>query len=219
MSRLVSRMSNQPEKGRDGVEIERKYLLDGVPEIPATAMAFSLEQGYLPGEPDDRTSGAEDDAKPGQFAGDSSVGRQATGNPMASIPEGGGRCAEGRLRKAIGPDGVAVMTHTIKTGRGVVRTEIEREITAAEFEAHWPLTLGCRIKKTRYRVAGEGLSDPIIWEIDVFEDRALVLAEVELPCVDAEVVFPRWLAGHIVREVTDEAGYTNHALAAGVPPG
>lgn len=37
---------------RDALEIERKYLLDAVPELPADASACRLEQGYLPAPAD-----------------------------------------------------------------------------------------------------------------------------------------------------------------------
>jgi CYTH domain-containing protein len=53
----------------------------------------------------------------------------------------------------------------------------------------------------------------LAWEIDVFEDRPLVLAEVELPSADAEAPPPAWLARHVVREVTDDPAYANSALA------
>jgi CYTH domain-containing protein len=55
--------------------------------------------------------------------------------------------------------------------------------------------------------------DGLIWEIDRFVDRDLVLAEVELPAADTPITFPAWLEPHIVREVTGEAGYVNVNLA------
>jgi adenylate cyclase len=53
----------------------------------------------------------------------------------------------------------------------------------------------------------------LVWEIDVFSDRDLVLAEIELPADDTAVNLPPWLAPHVVREVTDEAAYVNLNLA------
>jgi CYTH domain-containing protein len=53
----------------------------------------------------------------------------------------------------------------------------------------------------------------MVWEVDQFLDRELVLAEVELASADALVTVPAWLAVQVVREVTGEAGYQNSVLA------
>jgi len=98
---------------------------------------------------------------------------------------------------------------TIKSGHGLVRMELEEEAPGWLGEALWPLTEGRRVTKRRYCVSeGETL-----WEIDEFTDRELVLAEVELPTEDAEVLIPDWLAPVLVREVTGERAYTNRSLA------
>ncbi|HEX6315986.1 MAG TPA: CHAD domain-containing protein [Gemmatimonadaceae bacterium] len=98
---------------------------------------------------------------------------------------------------------------TVKIGAGVVRTELEEETTPEMFKALWPLTKGKRLTKRRHRVADGSLS----WEIDEFTDRALVLAEVELPSVDTPVEIPQWLAPFVDREVTGEVAYLNSTLA------
>lgn len=123
------------------------------------------------------------------------------------------RYLEGRLRRTVAGDGSVRLTHTIKRGSGVRRTEIERAISADEFERYWPLTEGRRLRKRRYRASDAGAGVPVLWEIDEFVDLGLVLAEVELPSVDEKVVFPSWLAPHVVREVTDEPSYRNYSLA------
>ncbi|MCB9625664.1 MAG: CHAD domain-containing protein, partial [Sandaracinus sp.] len=66
---------------------------------------------------------------------------------------------------------------TIKAGRGVQRVEIEETTTREVFDFLWPLTEGARVLKRRYTIEDGGL----VWEIDEFLDRDLVLAEVELP--------------------------------------
>jgi len=105
---------------------------------------------------------------------------------------------------------------TVKLGRGVQRLEIEEPTPAPVFEQLWPLTEGCRIRKRRYRVR-EG---DLLWEIDAFTDRDLVLAEVELDSATQRPAFPSWLADHVLREVTDDPRFTNLALAeAGGVPG
>ena len=40
--------SNPPELNASGLEIERVYLLSRLPDLPADALVYRLEQGYLP---------------------------------------------------------------------------------------------------------------------------------------------------------------------------
>lgn len=98
---------------------------------------------------------------------------------------------------------------TVKVGAGLVRTELEEETGAEVFKAMWPLTKGKRLTKRRHRVPDGKLT----WEIDEFTDRALVLAEVELPSADTDVEIPGWLEGCIEREVTGDVAYLNSTLA------
>jgi len=149
------------------LEIERKYLLRGLPECVQRAESIEIEQGYLPG----------------------GVMRD-------------------RLRRAIGPRGTR-LTRTLKVGTGIVRAELEEELPEAEFARLWPQTTGARLRKRRYLVP----DGPLVWEIDEFLDRDLVLAEIELPTADFEVVVPEWLAPWLVREATDESAYSNLRLA------
>jgi CYTH domain-containing protein len=109
-------------------------------------------------------------------------------------------------------------THTIKRGTGLERQEVEREIDADTFDRAWPSTWGRRIVKTRYRVIDAGHAPELVWEVDVFDDRELVLAEVELPDAELLVILPDWLAQEVVREVTHEVEYRNYVLATGERP-
>ncbi len=114
-----------------------------------------------------------------------------------------------RVRRVRAPGGVEYV-RTFKAGVGIERVEIEEPTTELFFLAVWPLTRGCRVHKRRYVIPDGGL----VWEIDEFLDRtALWLAEVELERADQPVTPPEWLRPLIVREVTDEPAYTNHALA------
>jgi CYTH domain-containing protein len=167
---------NEPQP----LEIERKYLLDGLPQLPDDATAWQIEQGYLP-DPGETSS---------QFV-------------------------EGRIRRTVGPDGHVVVTHTVKRGDGVERSEVERPMAEDEFEMHWPDTHGRRIRKIRHCVRSSLGSIPVTWEIDEFLDRELVLAEVEIPAADVEICFPDWLAPHVVREVTGDRSFRNYSLATG----
>ena len=154
-----------------GTEIERKYLLSRLPEMPNAPPPAEIDQGYIPG---------------------------------IKLLE--------RLRRVRMPYGSGDRCErTLKAGEGLVRTEIEEEISAALFERMWPLTEGRRLRKRRYAIPdGEHT-----WEVDEFLDRDLVLAEVELRGVKDEVPIPEWLGAVLVREVTDEKAYTNASLASG----
>jgi CHAD domain-containing protein/CYTH domain-containing protein len=98
---------------------------------------------------------------------------------------------------------------TVKSGEGIIRVEIEEETTREIYDAMWPLTAGRRVSKRRYCVR----DGTLVWEIDEFTDRSLVLAEVELTDADAKPELPEWLAPFVVREVTNEAEYVNANLA------
>jgi adenylate cyclase len=104
---------------------------------------------------------------------------------------------------------------TIKRGEGLCRTEIEIEITKAQFEALWPHTQNRRVSKTRYALPLGAYTA----EVDVFNGdlQGLVLVEVEFASESASREFspPDWFG----TEVTDDKRYTNKHLAAyGRPP-
>jgi CYTH domain-containing protein len=136
---------------------------------------------------------------------------RTVGAPSLEIDQGyipGERIRE-RIRRA--RDGSDILYYrTIKMGSGIQRIEIEEVATRVFFEAVWPLTVGRRVRKRRYHVKdGDAL-----WEIDEFLDRpSLWLAELELAHAHQVVELPSWLAPFVEREVTDDPGYTNRALA------
>lgn len=105
------------------LEIERVFLLDRMPELPAELGAacecWQIQQGYF----------------------DSSGSKTI-----------GSRHPEGRVRRVELPGGEAFFTHTIKSGLGLVREERETELTEEKFLDLWPATEGRRINKTRTRV-------------------------------------------------------------------
>jgi CHAD domain-containing protein/CYTH domain-containing protein len=148
-------------------EIERKYLLERLPDTAKDTKPLLVEQGYLPG---------------------------------THLVE--------RVRR-VKHDGPTRFYRTVKLGAGLVRTEVEEETTRAVFSKMWPLTKGRRLKKRRHRVR----DGQLVWEIDDFADRKLVLAEVELKDGGQDVEIPKWLRRHVVREVTDEEEYQNVRLA------
>ena len=143
-------------RARSGVEIERKYLLRGLPSYMPEAFVQEIAQGYLPGT----------------------------------------RLVE-RLRRVRSGEAERYV-RTVKSGTGLVRTELEEECTREVFEALWPLTEGRRVLKRRHVIPDGALH----WEIDEFTDRDLVLAEIELPSADITAEFPAWLLSVVERDVT-----------------
>lgn len=120
-----------------------------------------------------------------------------------------GRTLRERLRRSTYPTGVVRYTRTVKIGRGISRVELEEDTDRQLFDALWPLTASARVRKRRHAIR-EGA---YTWEIDVFTDRNLVLAEVELSSAEESPALPAWLAKFVVREVTGEAEYVNSNLA------
>lgn len=130
--------------------------------------------------------------------------------PSAVVDQGylPGKVLVERIRRSK-ESGAIRYTRTVKTGSGLARVEIEEACSEAVFDTLWPLTKGRRVRKRRYRVADAGRT----WEVDVFLDRRLALAEVELASTRDVVKLPDWLADCVVREVTEEPGYANVNLA------
>jgi len=115
-----------------------------------------------------------------------------------------------RLRRIRFADGAEKWFRTIKAGSGLERIELEEEADADLSRAMWQLTEGRRVHKRRYSIRE---SEDVVWEVDEFLDRELVLAEIELPTGDTLFELPVWLQDVLDREVTDEPEYSNTRLA------
>ena len=108
-----------------------------------------------------------------------------------------------------------VYTHNTKIKlSSMKRIEMEDEISEAEYnELLRRADSKCRtIEKVRYLVP----VGAFVFEIDIFpfwQDKAFM--EVEMPSEDTKVDLPDFV--HIIREVTDDDRYTNHALAKELP--
>lgn len=134
------------------------------------------------------------------------------GAPSVEIEQGylpGERLVE-RLRRIRFADGAEKWFRTVKAGKGLERVELEEEADADLSRAMWQLTKGRRVHKRRYSIRE---SDELVWEIDEFLDRDLVLAEIELPTSDTKFEVPSWLQDVLDRDVTDEPEYSNARLA------
>lgn len=99
---------------------------------------------------------------------------------------------------------------TIKTGSGRARTEIERDLTADEFDALWAAATELRIAKRRHLIP---LADGHTAELDLFDDeldgRRLVEVEFDDDAAADAFMPPPWFG----REVTEDGRYTNASLA------
>lgn len=118
-----------------------------------------------------------------------------------------------RLRRVDDGNGGVRFERTVKLGRGLTRIEVQEPTSQEVFDGLWPLTEGCRVEKRRYLVRDEAQAPGLVFEVDEFLDRELVLAEVELPSAEVEVTLPDWLAAVVEREVTDDPAYVNLNLA------
>ncbi|MEQ9618811.1 MAG: CYTH domain-containing protein [Deltaproteobacteria bacterium] len=103
---------------------------------------------------------------------------------------------------------------TVKSDGGLVRREVEIELSRDQFEALWPMTEGKRIEKTRYEIEYEGF----LIELDIYSGNlhGLKVAEVEFKTEDQSKTFipPDWLGA----EVTDDKRYKNKYLSLhGIP--
>lgn len=114
-----------------------------------------------------------------------------------------------RLRRSTNPDGTIACWRNVKLGPAQARVEIDEGTSRELFDAMWPLTAAARVRKQRHVVRDEAYA----WEIDVFLDRDLVLAEVELSGLDDRPALPEWLAPYVARDVTGEPAYFNSVLA------
>jgi adenylate cyclase len=136
---------------------------------------------------------------------------EAAAVPGTRIEQGWipGRVLRERLRRSTYPTGVSRYTRTVKAGGGLERIELEEDTERALFDVLWPLTTERRVRKRRHAIR-EG---KYTWEIDVFTDRDLVLAEVEMKSVEEHPTLPPWLAPWVVREVTGERQFFNAYMA------
>ena len=101
-------------------------------------------------------------------------------------------------------------TLTIKVGRGLTRTEVERTLDPREAEQLWDATADRRVEKVRHLVS---LGPDVTAEVDVYEGAlaGLCVVEVEHGDLEAARAFdpPDWFG----RELTGTPGWSNAELA------
>ena len=120
-----------------------------------------------------------------------------------------------RVRKSES-GGVVTFTHTRKKRIALeAAVEQEREISLAEYEALLSRADPLRrpIEKKRLALAVGDL----VYEIDIFPEwRETAILEVELPSAEHPLSIPSGIA--VLREITGERRYSNHALSLCFPP-
>ena len=116
----------------------------------------------------------------------------------------GGPGASVRVRVA----GLRAWLNIKQAVAGLERAEFEYPIPRADAEAMLTTLCSGSLEKTRHRVRVDGT----LFEVDEFtgENTGLIVAEVELPAVDAAFARPTWLGP----EVTALRRYYNAALVA-----
>jgi adenylate cyclase len=111
---------------------------------------------------------------------------------------------EVRLRQTDG-----TFFQTVKSEGGLVRDEIEIELSKDQFETLWQATAGRRLEKTRYALHRAGKKV----EVDVYHGSlaGLIVAEVEFTSASESTQFvpPAWFGA----EVTEDERYKNANLA------
>ena len=162
--------------------------------------AHEIERKWLIARPDEALLAAQPDASSSQIV-----------QTYLTAPDGISRRVRARTQ-----DGLTVYTTTEKRRiDAMTAEENERTITADTYAAllH-EADPACRpIAKTRWRIPYAGH----LLEIDLYPFwRAQAVLEIELPASDAAVSLPPYL--HILREVTGDRTYSNHALSRAIPP-
>jgi len=101
----------------------------------------------------------------------------------------------------------------IKKGSGLVREEIEEDISKSSFLEAKSLNLGAIIKKERFKFIIDGNR----FELDIFKDnfKGLAILEIEFKNLKEAQNFkmPTVLKSRIVKEITNESIYSNGALS------
>ncbi|MBS0194937.1 MAG: CYTH domain-containing protein [Proteobacteria bacterium] len=121
--------------------------------------------------------------------------------------DGGDAMGTGKASVRVRIAGAQAFLNIKSRERGAIRQEFEYPIPLDDARALLALCAGGLIDKIRHHVHHAGF----LWEIDEFvgANAGLVVAEIELPSLDAAFKRPAWLG----REVTEQPRYYNHALA------
>jgi len=99
---------------------------------------------------------------------------------------------------------------TIKSGKGIKRTEYETMIPKKAFDDLWASTENRRVEKIRYEINGK---EDLIYELDIYkgELKGLLTIEVEFTNIQEAKNFipPEWFGA----DVSDQKEYSNSSLS------
>ena len=114
-----------------------------------------------------------------------------------------------RIRRTSTEGKEDVFYHTIKKNiRPGVNIENERIITRAEYYTFLERSKSFIIKYRHYYFI-----DDLKWEIDVFVDMNLVVAEVEYPEEDYKIKIPKFIEDVMILEVTKLREFSNKSIS------
>lgn len=107
--------------------------------------------------------------------------------------------------RIIKQDVIIAIKNLQKDGSRFEFETIKHEVSLAEQEQLLKLALFPAIEKVRYRLPYAGL----VWEIDVYQksNSGIITADVELPSIDYDIKFPRWIKAQ--QEITQDPRYFN----------
>jgi CYTH domain-containing protein len=111
-----------------------------------------------------------------------------------------------RVRQLVDRSGLSHFTHTFKSGHGMVREEIEYNISESIYKQLLERTGLIPLEKIRTTVEVQGLH----FEIDEYKQVDLTVVEVEFPDVEAARLFkvPAWFG----RELGAEEEFRNKSM-------
>ncbi|MBA2943464.1 CYTH domain-containing protein [Paenibacillus sp. CGMCC 1.16610] len=111
-----------------------------------------------------------------------------------------------RVRKLVDSSGESHFTHTFKSGHGMVREEIEYNISETVYKQLLDHTGLIPLEKIRTTVEHAGL----YYEIDEYKQVDLAVVEVEFPSIEAAEQFeaPAWFG----RELGSEDEFRNKSM-------
>lgn len=115
-----------------------------------------------------------------------------------------------RVRQLVDNDGTSTFTHTFKSGHGLVRQEIEYNISEEVYRQLLTNTQLVPLEKVRTTVEHQGL----YYEIDDYKQIELMVVEVEFADESAAHSFqpPAWFG----RELGQEEEFRNKSLWIGL---
>lgn len=97
-----------------------------------------------------------------------------------------------------------------KSENGLIREEIEKEISKEDYELFLKQQIGTQIKKSRYKIPAE---NGLTYELDIYEGELTGLLVVEIEFENEEIANsftkPAWFGN----EVTSDKRYKNASLA------